>query len=155
MNIGIIVYSQTGNTLSVSKTLETKLAAAGHTVALEQVTVAGGRKQGDREFRLESLPDVGQHDALVFASYVEAFSLCAVMARYLRQIESLDGKRVACLVTQQFPYPWMGGNRAVGQMRKLCKSKGATIVGSGIVNWAKSKREKTTAAAIDRLSRLF
>jgi len=41
MNIGIIVYSQTGNTLSVAKKLEERLSAAGHSVNLEQVTVAG------------------------------------------------------------------------------------------------------------------
>ena len=155
MNIGIIVYSQTGNTLSVAEKLKEKLTAAEHTVSLEKVTVAGGRKQGDRTFQLETQPDPGPYDAVLFASYVEAFSLCEVMARYLKQLESLDGKRVACLVTQAFPYPWMVGNRAIRQMRKRCQSKGATVVGSDVVNWAKSRREMTTATAVDRLSRLF
>ena len=49
----------------------------------------------------------------------------------------------------------MGGNRAIRQMRKLCQTKGATIIGSGVVNWAKSCRDKTTANAVDRLSGLF
>lgn len=155
MNIGVIVYSQTGNTLSVAKKLEEKLAAAGHSVKLERVTVVGERKQGAREFQLEELPDVGTYDALVFGSAVEAFSLSPVLTEYLKQVGSLQGKRVACLVSQQFPYPWMGGNRAIRQMRKLCQSKDATIVGSAVVNWAKSRREKTTAAAIDRLAGLF
>jgi len=56
MNIGIIVYSQTGNTLSIAKKLEEKLSAAGHSATLEEVKVVGERKQGDREFRLETLP---------------------------------------------------------------------------------------------------
>jgi len=155
MNIGIIVYSWSGNTLSVAKKLEERLIAAGHSVTLEQVTVVGERKQGAREFQLETLPDVGAHDALVFGSAVEAFSLSPVLTAYLKGIGSLEGKRVACLVTQQFPYPWMGGNRAIRQMRKLCQSGGATIVGSAVVNWAKSRREKTIAAAIDRLAGLF
>lgn len=155
MNIGIIVYSQTGNTLSVAKKLEERLSAAGHSANLEQVTVAGGRKSGDRDFRLEALPDAGRYDALVFGSAVEAFSLSSVMTRYLKQVGSLQGKKVACLVTQFFPYPWMGGNRAIRQMRKLCEARGATVLGSGVVNWAKSRREKTTTRAIDRLSSLF
>jgi len=155
MNIGIIVYSQTGNTLSVAKKLEERLSAAGHSVNLEQVTVAGGRKQGDRDFQLEALPDAGRYNALVFGAAVEAFSLSPVMTRYLKQVGSLQGKKVACLVTQFFPYPWMGGNRAIRQMRKLCEAKGATVLGSGVVNWAKSRREKTTTEAIDRLSGLF
>jgi len=155
MNIGIIVYSQTGNTLSVAEKLEERLAAAGHSVALEQVTVAGGRKSGDRDFKLEALPDVKPYDALVFGAAVEAFSLSPVMTSYLKQVGSLQGKKVACLVTQAFPYPWMGGNRAIRQMRKLCEAEGATVLGSGVVNWAKSRREKTTTEASDRLSKLF
>ena len=74
---------------------------------------------------------------------------------YLKSVSSLDGKKVACLVTQQFPYAWMGGNRAIGQMKKLCRAKGATIVGSAVVHWAKSKREASIAAAVSRLAGLY
>jgi len=155
MNIGIIVYSWSGNTLSVAEKLQEKLSAAGHSVALEQVSVVGERKRGDQKFEFETLPSVEPYDAVVFGSAVEAFSLSPVLTAYLKQIGSLDGKKVACLVTQLFPYPWMGGNRAIRQMRKLCQSKGATVVGSGVVNWAKWRREKTTAKAVDRLSGLF
>jgi len=155
MHIGIIVYSQTGNTLSVAEKLKERLTAAGHTVSLEKVTVAGGRKQGDRNFQLETLPDPGPYEAVVFGSAVEAFSLSPVLTAYLKQIGSLRGKKVACLVTEFFPYPWMGGNRATRRMRKLCQSKGAAVCGSGVVNWAKFRRDKTTARAVDRLSGLF
>jgi len=155
MNIGIVVYSWSGNTLSVAERLKERLAAAGHTVNLEQVTVVGERKRGAREFELATKPDVSPYDAVVFGSAVEAFSLSSVLTAYLKGVGSLEGKKVACLVTQQFPYPWMGGNRAIGQMRKLCKAKGGTIVGSAVVNWAKSRREKTTAQAVERLSGLF
>jgi len=151
MKIGIIVYSQTGNTLSVAEKLKEKLAVAGHSAEIEQVTVAGGRKSGDRAFQLETRPDVAQYDALVFGSAVEAFSLSPVMRSYLAGVDSLQGKQVACLVTQFFPYPWMGGDRAIRQMRELCESKGATLSGSGIVNWVGSRRAKTTARAIERL----
>ena len=152
MKIGIIVYSQTGNTLSVAEKLKEKLVAAGHSAEIEQVTVAGGRKAGDRNFQLETRPDVEQYDALVLGAAVEAFSLSPVLATYLRGIGSLDGKRVACLVTQFFPYPWMGGNRPIRQMCRLCESKGATVTGSAIVNWCRFRRAKTTALAIDRLT---
>jgi len=155
MNIGIIVYSQTGNTLAVAEKLKEKLSAAGRSVTLEQVTVVGGRKKGDKEFQLETLPDVGPYEALVFGSAVEAFSLSPVLTEYLKEVGSLEGKKVACLVTQLFPYPWMGGDRAIRQMRKLCQAKGATVVGAGVVNWVKFRREKTTARAVTRLSELF
>jgi hypothetical protein len=155
MNIGIVVYSWSGNTLSVAEKLKEKLSEAEHTAALEQVTVVGERKQGARDFQLEALPDVGPYDAVVFGSAVEAFSLSPVLAEYLKRIGSLERKKVACLVTQFLPYPWMGGSRAIRQMRRLCEAKGATIAGSAIVNWAKFRREDTTSAAIDRLSGLF
>jgi len=155
MDIGIIVYSQSGNTLSVAKRLKEKLSVAGHPATLEEVKVVGGRKAGDKGFQLETSPDVDPYNALVLGSAVEGFSLSPVLTAYLKQIKSLQGKKVACLVTQFFPYPWMGGNRAVRQMRKLCESRGATVCGSGVVNWVSWRREKTTADVVDRLSRMF
>jgi len=77
------------------------------------------------------------------------------MTRYLEQIGSLQDKKVACLVTEAFPYPWMGGNRAIRQMKRICESKGAAVCGSGIVNWMKSRRDQQIAEVVDRLSRLF
>ena len=155
MNIGIIVYSQTGHTLEACEKLKERLIGEGHSVSLEQVTVVGGRTPKTKEFALESKPSVEAYDAVVFASYVEAFSLCAVMSRYLKGIDMLEGKQVACLVTQQFPYAWMGGNRAIGQMKKICQPKGATIRATGVVNWAKAQRDKTMAGVVDRLGKAF
>jgi len=155
MNIGVIVYSWSGNTLSVAEELKERLAGAGHTVNLEQVTVVGERERGAREFKLATKPDVAPYEAVVFGAAVEAFSLSAVLKAYLKTLASLSGKKVVCLVTQQFPYPWMGGNRAIRQMKKLCEGKGAAVVGSAVVNWATSRREKTKAEAVDRLSALF
>ena len=37
MNVGMIVYSRTGNTRSVALELQKKLAGAGHTVALDRI----------------------------------------------------------------------------------------------------------------------
>jgi len=155
MNIGIVIYSWSGNTLSVAERLKERLSASGHSVDLKEVKLTQERKRGEREFQLEALPDVGPYDAFVFGSAVEAFSLSPVLTAYLKKVDSLGEKKVACLVTQLFPYPWMGGNRAIRQMRKLCEAKGATICGSGVVNWAKSRREKTTTEVINRLSKLF
>jgi hypothetical protein len=155
MNIGIIVYSQTGHTLEVCEKLKERLIGEGQSVTVEQISVVGGRTPKTKEFELEAKPNVETYDALIFASYVEAFSLCAVMARYLKQVSSLQGKQVTCLATQQFPYPWMGGSRAIGQMKKICQSKGATVSTTAVVNWAKSRREETMAKAVARLSKAF
>ena len=156
MNIGMIIYSETGNTLSVAEKLKKRLVASGHTVTIERVTVDGNRRQQrSADITFGSVPDTTPYDALVFGSPVQAFSLSLPMAGYLKQAGSLDGKQVACLVSQAFPYPWMGGNRAIRQMKKLCESKGVSIIGSGIVNWAKWRRDITTQEAVNTLSRAF
>jgi hypothetical protein len=73
------------------------------------------------------------------------------MTAYLMQAASLKGKKTGCFVTQSFPYPWMGGNRAIGQMGKICGSKGAEVFGTGIVNWSSRHREKKIADIIEEL----
>jgi len=156
MKIGIVVYSWSGNTLSVGEKLAAELRANGHTAELVEVKVVGERAQGAREFELDVPPDLASFDGIVFGSAVEAFSLSPVMKAYLKKkVGPLAGKRVACLVTQQFPFPWMGGGNAIRQMRRLCLAKGAEIVGTAVVNWAKARREKTTAVAIEKLKGCF
>jgi flavodoxin len=154
MNIGMIIHSQTGNTHSVALRLQEKLSAAGHSVTMERLEVIGEVAPG-KPVQLKALPDAEKYDALVFGAPVHAFSLCQAMLGYLKQIASLQNKKVACLVTQAFPYPWMGGNRAIGQMKRLCETKGATVCGSGVVNWMKLRRERQIGEVVDRLGRAF
>ena len=155
MNIGIILYSQTGNTYSVSLKLKEKLITAGHSVNIERLKVTGEVRPGTKDIKFEALPDTEPYDALVFGSPVQAFSLSSVMASYLTQIESLQGKKVAFLVTHFFPFPWMGGNRTVGQMKKICESKGAAVCGAEIVDWSNPSREKRITEVVENLSKLF
>jgi len=44
MNIGLIIYSGSGNTRSVAVKLQEKLTAAGHTVSLEEITITGSTR---------------------------------------------------------------------------------------------------------------
>jgi len=155
VNIGIIVFSQTGNTHSVALRLQEKLAAAGHTANIERVEISGELGPRATDFQLKTRPEVDAYDALVFGAPVMAFSLSPAMKSYLEQIASLENKQVACLVTEFFPYPWLGGNRAIGQMRKICEMKGATVCGTGIVNWSRKRRDQQIAQVVDRLSRCF
>ncbi len=155
MNIGIVVYSQTGNTRSVAAKLEQALAAQGHRVALQDVKLAAERKQGAKTFEFGPLPRVDEFDALVFGSPVEAFSLSPVMAKFLEALPSLEKKKVACLVTQGFPYPWLGGNRAVRQMQRQCQARGGTVVGSAVVGWMGAGLDERIVRAVERLSKVF
>jgi len=156
MTIGIIVYSDKGNTLTVAKKLKSKLKKAGHDVKLEQIKVVGGFKPETKKFKFEDLPDLDPYDELIFAAWVQAFSLCLPMQQYFEQVHSLKKKKVVLLVTQFFPFPWMGGNRAIGQMTKICKAKGAMVIGAGVVNWAgENRRKKKMKEVVKELSSLF
>ena len=105
--------------------------------------------------QLKTCLEVDTYDALIFGAPVQAFALSPVMKRYLTQITSLENKKVACLVTQYFRYPWSGGNRAIRQMKKICESKGGEVCGSGIVNWSNLNRDQQIIGVITGLSELF
>jgi flavodoxin len=153
MNIGIIVYSITGHTLSVAQKLNEKLLTNGHSVSLERVIAINDEQTDIGKIQFSNAPSVEKYDALIFGAPVRGLSLSAVMAAYLSKFTSLKGKKIICYVTQYFPYPWMGGNRSIKQMKKICESKGAKIFDTGIVNWSNSKREKKITDLVDKLSK--
>jgi hypothetical protein len=72
------------------------------------------------------------------------------MGAYLEQIPSLEDKKIACFVTKGAPFKWTGGNRAISIMKKICESKGGTIVGTDIVVWRGDIDKK-----INELIRIF
>jgi flavodoxin len=140
LKIGIIVYSQTGNTYLVASKIYESLKKKGYKVDIEKIEAL--RNQKNNTFEFKKVPDVKSYDVIIFGSPVEAFSLCPVMKKYLENIKSLKNKKVLCFVTEAFPYPWMGGNRAIKQMKALCNQKGATIYDTGVANWKNKKREE-------------
>jgi flavodoxin len=119
MKIGIIVYSQTGNTSSVALKIQEALIKNGHSVDIEKIEAIRDEKQPALNIKLTKTPNVEKYDGIIFATFVEAFCLCPVMDKYLKQLKSLKDKKVALFVTQFFPYPWMGGNHAIKQMKKI------------------------------------
>jgi NAD(P)H-dependent FMN reductase len=124
-------------------------------VNIERLKDVGKVHPSTKDVKFETLPSIEPYDALVFGSPVQAFSLSSAMTVYLSQIKSLQGKKAAFLVTQYFPFPWLGGNRAIGQMKKIGESKGATICGTAVVNWSKPGREKQITEIVEKLSKLF
>ncbi len=152
VRIGIVVHSETGNTLAVARQLQERLHAAGHAADVERLKLSG--KPQDKNVRVVDPPDTGVYDALVFGAPVHGFAVSQGMAAYLTQIPSLQGKKVACFVTKGLPFAGTGGNQAVARMRQLCESKGATVCETGIVIW-RGQREKQIAELADRVSRCF
>ena len=148
MNVGIIVFSQTGNTLAVAEKLEAAIKSQGHTASIERIE---GISEGTC-VSLTSTPRVEPYDAIIFASPVQAFTLALVMKQYLSQIPDLSDKTVYCFVTQQLKKAWLGGNRAVRKITDACKVRGVDVKKSGIVHWSSKARENQINDIVNRLS---
>lgn len=140
MKIGIIVYSYTGNTLSVAERLKTTLEEAGDMVVLESIK-AKDENPNLAKIELNVIPDARQYDQIIFATPVRGFSVSPIMKAYLENCPNLDAKPIACFVTHAFPFPWLGGNSTLKMMKKLIEAKHARVVSTGIVNWGSKKRE--------------
>ena len=154
MKIGIIVHSITNNTYSVAQKISENLSAAGNEVKIERVNMVGGNRPQGKDIKIENPPDVNQYDALIFGSPVHAFSLAPAMKVYMEQIPSVQDKKIALFVTKGLRFDWTGGTRAIGQMKKICQSKGGIIMGTGIIVWNK-QRDKKIAEIADKFSKLF
>jgi len=147
MNVGIIVYSQTGNTLAVAQKIQATCEAVGHSAALCPITVMNPEKT-DAPVVLLDTPACAGYDLLIFGAPVQAFTLCKPMALYLKQLQSLKGIPVGCFLTQGLPKPWMGGNYAYKTLRKLCLRKGADPVRLGHIHWKSDQRDEQIAATV-------
>ncbi len=151
MKIGLIVYSQTGNTLSVAEKIKLKLDEQGHNVTLEQIQISGKTPAQPGKFELTGIPAVEGYDALILGAPVQAFSLNPVMKAYLAQLPKLEGKKVALFVTKGLSALWLGGTGAIKIMKQECESRGAKVVGSAIVPWGTAKREDLIKQAVDNM----
>ena len=156
MNIGIIVYSQSGHTLKVAQKLTAALSKAGHQARLERLEASGPTKPTAEmsHIRLTNAPQVGSYDALAFGSPVWGSLLPPAMKKYLQQLPALDGKKAACFDTHFFP-PALGGHKILAEMKEICESKGATVCGTGGVQWFSLKRKKQIEQVVERLSTCF
>lgn len=152
MKIGIIVYSQTGNTLSVAEKLKERLTQRGDSAEILRVVAEGDDYQSKTPFRLVEMPDPLGFDAVVFASPVQAFSLAQVMVLYFRQMPAPDADKVLFFTTQHLKKPWLGANHAIRQARALLLEKGTLLAASGSVQWTSEKREEQIIALVDKFA---
>jgi flavodoxin len=156
MNIGIIVYSETGKTLSVAEKLLAKLEDDGHNAALERVTTdAEEGTVAGKNFVLVTLPDVTKYQAVIFAAPVQAFSLNPVMKMYMEKLPSLEGKGIACFVTKQLPGRWTGGNQSLKWMKKQCQARKGSVQETGIIIFSNDKKDQMIQETVDKISRAF
>ena len=155
MRIGIIVHSHTGHTLGVAEKLMRKLQTEGHDVSLERVSVVDEDPNKMTNIQLASNPDIQAYEGLIFAAPVRGFSLSPVMKLYLSQLGTLNGKKVYGFVTQSFPFPWMGGNQSIKQLKRACQEKDVEVIETGIINWSNKNRESRIEELIEGICANF
>lgn len=155
MNIGIIIFSKTGNTLSVGKKLHDTLLTKGHSVVLNQVTASDDTELDPEKILPTNSPSTQGYDMIVFAAPVHSAKLPGAMQAYLQQIPSLEAKLVAGFVTQLFPFPSWGGNQTIQALDNLLRLKGSKLSATGVINWLfPRKRKALIAETIEKITAL-
>jgi flavodoxin len=154
MNVGLIVYSYTGNTLSVAEKIRAALQQKGHTVTLERITAADPNPNNRAPVTLTNTPDPKPYDQLILAAPVNGFSLAMVMQAYLNSRPQLTGKPVSLFVTHAFPKAWLGGNQTIRQFKSSVEANGATVLQTGVINWMNRKREAEITDLAEQFSSL-
>lgn len=164
MKIGMLVYSETGNTLAAAGEVADALVRAGHTVSVEalcdQVPPGSPRLSSPGTAVALRKPDLSGYDAYVFASCVQAFSLPPSMAAWLAGLPGmagpdgkpgLGGRPVACFVTKRLPWGWTGGTRALSMMESAVKAAGGRPGAAGFIPMG-SRAAATEKVAADLVS---
>ena len=142
----IVLYSKTGNTLSVAEKLKESINCD-----LEQVK-ANSDNPNVKNLKLVVTPDIKAYDHIIFASPVHGFSVTKVMRAYLEQLPDLSNKTIDLFVTHQFPFAWMGGNSTLKQMRKIISSKNGVVRNMSCVNWGSKKRQENIDSLLNKYS---
>jgi flavodoxin len=151
MKIGIILFSETGNTYSVAKKLKENLKK--HDVTIEKIEI--NRTSKDRsEFEITYNPIVENYDILIFGSFTEGFKLNPVMRKYLED-KQLKGKKVLLFVTHFFPYKWLGGTSAMKELKDIMKFKQAKVLATSVINWSSKKRTLETLDLINEFKQFI
>lgn len=154
MKVGIIIYSRTGNTLSVAEKLKQSLLNAGHTVSIERITAENEDPNARGAVKLTQIPNISIYDHVILGAPVQGFSLSPIMKAYLSQLTNLNGRKIACYVTQNFPKAWMGGRQAIKQMVRGISQKGGSVMHTAHVNWTNKAREQQITGVVSELGEI-
>ena len=141
MNIGILVYSLTGNTLNVAQKIQEHIQKEGGTAVLERITAENGDAGNPSDIRLKDIPDIKKYDKLIICAPINGFMLCRAMTMYLKGHAGLSGKTVNCFVTQHLKSSFFGGNKGIKQIKSFCENQGAEVKNTANVHWSSAQRD--------------
>jgi len=147
MKVGIIVYSESGHTLSVVKLLAKAFEQAGDTAFVVPLEVIDPTKNR----HLMKLPDAGGFDLMVIAGPVQGFRPAQPLIDFISQTTFLKNQKVSILLTQHFKKAWLGGNYSIKMMKGLLAKDSVLIMNEAIVHWSSKTRETDIEVIIKRL----
>jgi flavodoxin len=151
MKVGIILFSETGNTYSVAKKIKEHIKSKD--VTIEKIEVERN-SMNRQDFNITYKPRTEDYDLIIFGSFTEGFQLNPVMKSYL-EYQNLTSKKVMCFVTHHFPFDWLGGKSALKQMLAICEKKNAAILETGIINWSNKKRSQEIDDLVNKFTQLI
>ncbi len=152
MKIGVIIFSKTNHTFLVAKKLNQFLLDKAFDINIERVRGLNTEPRDKGPIQLTNIPNIENYDILIFGSPVWAFSLPPAMKDYLEQLPLLYKKKIYLFVTMQFPFAFLGGNRAIKQMKKICTNKKADIEKTFVINWASKKRDAQISKFLESMA---
>ncbi|MEO0281316.1 MAG: hypothetical protein ABIN05_03080 [candidate division WOR-3 bacterium] len=128
MKILIVYYSLSGITKKVTEifkeTLEKKYSVEVFEIHTEPEL---SEKNVRKEFKIVSYPSIENFDLIIIGGPVWAFGLNYPLLTFLKGLKNIQGKNFILFVTMGFPFGWMGGNRAIGIMKKIIEEKNGKI----------------------------
>jgi len=148
MNIGIIVYSETGNTLALCEQARDILTGYGQNVTLDRITVNDIKL--DRALR--DAPASNRYDLVILGTPVQGFSLPGPVREYLARVTFADGVKLGVLITQYFKADWLGGNQTLKQALAAFARFHPVFYGAGIVHVRSRKRDAQINQAMRTLT---
>jgi len=133
----IIVHSQGGSTLEFAKHIEGQLKEKKYPVDLVHLqtdpVIKSGTVRHTAPFKFINLPDIKDYELILLGGPVWAFSASPIAIAALEKMGKLSGKKILPFVTMGFPFPAMGGNKAISTMSDKAKELGATVLPGKIV----------------------
>jgi flavodoxin len=134
MKAAIVVYTKTGNSATVARTLAAALRDKGHTADVLLIKTRGELNPGMRKVDFESIPSVEGYDTVVVGGPVWAFRASPALLHGTIALDSLEGKRAMVFVTHGLPTLFTGPLQALGKLSGILRRKKATVL-DGVHIW--------------------
>ncbi len=148
MNVALVVFSQTGNSATVARTIASALRDKGHTADVHLLRTADKVSPGTRTVTFTDTPDISGADALILGGPVWAFRASPPLRSYAAGLSSLEGKKAALFVTHGLPLPFAGHGRALWVLERRLRDVGADVVAKeAVLCFMKPKEQRMKEVA--------